>query len=144
MIQPRMYVKVFFHNGTQAEGIVESWSNEESVLVSESGDSHFIIFHTNKDLIGAKIINAGQLEEAVPRTQPPPQKKFEETVEEFQKVYAQPSGDDLRIKNLAQLKSLMNEQEKKIISEKLKEHTISEVRLPQYGLPSFVSVPRLK
>lgn len=138
MIEPGLYVKLIFRNATQAEGIVESWSDDISILVSPDGLSKFVVLHTNEDLLGVKVC----FEE--PETPTQNRRNFEEVVEEFKEVYAQPSADELRIHNLAQLKSLMNEQEKKITTDKLQDHTISEVRLPQYGLPSFISKPRTK
>lgn len=136
MIEPGLYVKLIFRNATQAEGIVESWGDDISILVSADGLSKFVVLHTNEDLLGVKVC----FEE--PETPTQNRRNFEETVEEFKEVYAQPSADELRLHNLAHLKSLMNEQEKKITTDKLQDHAVSEIKQSQYGLPSFI--PRKK
>lgn len=136
MIEVGQYVKIVFRNSTQAEGTVESWSDKESVLVSADQFSKFVIFNTQEDVMAVKICFETPIVEV--------KKKFEETVEEFKRVYAEPSDDEFRNQNLAQLKILMNEQEKKIISEKIKSHTITNSRPTQYGLPSISSIARTK
>lgn len=135
-IEKGLYAVVFFNDLTQIEGIVESWSDKESIIVAKDNQSKFIIFNTERDIKGVKI----RYDMPVPKLE----KKFEETVAQFKEVYQAPSQDELRTKNLAQLKSLMNEQEKKIIAERLKDHTPSNPGLPSYGLPSFISKPITK
>ena len=144
MIEPGLYVKLIFRNGTQAEGIVESWSDDISILVSVDNLSKFVVLHTSEDLLGVKVC----LEE--PEALEEAETSFQETVEHFKEMYDAPSADDSsepdlnRVHNLAQLKMLMNEQEKKIVAGKLKEHTVSEVRSSQYGIPSFIKKPSTK
>lgn len=136
MIEVGQYVKIVFRNSTQAEGTVEFWSDKESILVSTDKLSKFIIFNTQDDVMAVKICYEAPVVEV--------KKRFEETVEEFKRVYAEPSTDELRNHNLAHLKTLMNEQEKKIISDKVKSHTITNSRPTQYGLPSISSIARTK
>lgn len=130
------YIKVVFKNSTQVEGIVESWSDSKAVLISPDGTSKFIIFNISADVLGVKIY----LESPIKKTH----QKFDEVVQQFKSVQSEPSADDMRVHSLAQLKTLMNEQEKKIITEKVREHSISNVRLPQYGLPNISQKPRAK
>ena len=114
------YVKIIFRNGSQAEGYVESWSDKQSILKSVEGESYFLIQKTVEDVMAIKII----LENA-----PVPQNVLEDKLEEYQQeieqVYKQPSSNDLRVKNLAQLKCAMIEQERKITASKLRQHTVS-------------------
>jgi len=113
------YVKIMFRNGTQAEGYVESWSDQQSVLKSSDNSNLFLIQKTVEDVMAIKII----LEKA-PESQIVLEEKLEEYQQEFEQVYEQPSADDLRIKNLAQLKCAMIEQERKITASKLRQHIV--------------------
>lgn len=124
--QKGQYVKVIFRNGAQAEGYVVSWSDQKSVLTSSDGQSFFIIQKTTEDVMAVKII----LEEI--KALPQLEVELDEIEEKFEEVYTQPSDSDLRLKNLAQLKAAMVEQEKKIVAEKLKSHTFSGVRKTNY------------
>lgn len=128
-LEPGQYVRIIFRNSMQMEGVIESWSEEESILVPPEGTDKFIIFHTEQDVLGVKVC------QELPAKKK--HKKFEEIVNQFKEVQETPSADDLRLQNLAQLKILMNEQEKKIISEKVRDHNISNVRQTQYGFPGI-------
>ena len=127
--QVGQYVKIVFRNATQAEGVVESWSDEATILRSPDKKSVFIIQRTAEDVMAVKIIldysGFTSLE-----------KKLEETKEKFQQVYEQPSADDLRIKSMAQLKTAMIEQERKILAERMKEHRATGIKT-NYQHPNF-------
>jgi hypothetical protein len=127
--QVGQYVKIVFRNATQAEGVVESWSDEATILRSPDKKSIFIIQRTAEDVMAVKIIldytGFTSLE-----------KKIEETKEKFQQVYEQPSADDLRIKSMAQLKTAMIEQERKILAERMKEHRPTGIK-NSYQYPDF-------
>lgn len=146
--QKGQYVKVVFKNGTQMEGIVESWSDKKSVLLAEDKQSLMVIMSTAEDVLAFKIIlNYLSLEEA--------KRKLAETQEKFRQILQQPvkpeeietqglTAIQIKGKNLAQLKSLMIEQEKKIIAEKIREHTLQDVRIPRYEQPRFHKMFRTK
>lgn len=127
--QVGQYVKIVFRNATQAEGVVESWSDEATILRSPDNKSVFIIQRTAEDVMAVKIIldysGFTSLEE-----------KLNQTKEKFQQVYEQPSADDLRIKSMAQLKTAMIEQERKILAEKMKEHRPTGLK-SNYRRPDF-------
>lgn len=138
MIEQGAKVKVFFRNSTQAEGIVEEWDNNEAVLISADGFNRFIIFDIKLDVLGVKIYYEEQeQEEQQNQQQVEVEKGMQEVQNQFEEVRNLPSQDDLRLKKLVDLKRLMIDQEKTIVANKLKEHVITEVRLPQYGIPNF-------
>jgi len=125
------HIKCVLRNNLIIDGIVDSWSDDKSVLLSRDGASASVIQHTLQDVVVIKIIfkNLLQTKESL-------EQKFNETL-------SNPS-DDLRLKNLAELKTLMIEQEKKIISEKLKDHQIGNVRKVEYEQPRFFKMPSIK
>ena len=176
-------VHIFFRNGMQAEGIVESWSDGVSVLGTSDPTRKLIINKTSDDIMMIKIVATPMPKEQLPsvpetiRPHPEPlskeaqearkplppemlvgalqdrvhktsgkllsatplklsSKTKEKLEEEFQETYEMPSNDDLRIKRLAQLRIMMADQDRKIIENKLNEHTIvSEGTKVQYGNP---------
>jgi len=134
MIEEGAYVKIVFRNGTQVEGYVEEWEENTTTLISEDQLSRFVVLDIKQDVLGIKICYG----EVTPKQV---QRKFEEVVEEFKAVQESPN-DDLRLETLADLKILMNKQEKKIIMDRVRSHDVSEVRIPQYGIPSFLQVKR--
>lgn len=130
--QKGQQIRCVLRNNLIIDGIVDSWSDGKSVLRSKDGTSISIIQHTAQDIVVVKII----LKEAA-------QIKTE-LEEAFEKIYESPSEDELRLKNLAELKNLMNEQEKKIVAEKLKDHHIDGVRKVTYGQLGLLAQPRIK
>jgi sRNA-binding regulator protein Hfq len=132
--QVGQFVRLFFRNGIQLEGIIEKWSNAESVLKPNNDENRLLIMQTKQDVMICKIIANHVAPEELP-------KKLNELVSQFQEVYEQPSNDDLRTKSLAQLKMAMNKQEKQIIANKLKQHTPSNITRVNYGNPFTKSSP---
>lgn len=130
MIKKNQYVKIFFKNGLQIEGFVEEWTIAQCVLLSTDKQSKFIILDSKNDILGIKF----SVEEKLP-----PEVELPKLQKEFKEVVESPTSD-LRLKSLVELKQLMNEQEKKIISEKVKSHTATGgiSRLNKYELPSFI------
>lgn len=124
------HVKCVLRNNLILEGIVEVWSDEQSSLYSLDRSSISIIQHTSEEVVVVKIIlkSHSQVKNHLE--------------EKFDEVYAQPSDNDLRIKEMAELKILLAEQEKKIISEKIKEHHLGNTKKVTYGQPQFLQKPR--
>jgi hypothetical protein len=136
------HVKCILRNGAIAEGIVQSdWMNSIVQLLSLDGESVIIIPHPNEDIMLIKIVldkpKSEVIKEKIIKKQ-----THSDLEKELQKVYEQPSGDDLRTKKMAELKVLMAEQEKKIIADKLKDHRIGDTRKVEYGQPEFYKKPR--
>lgn len=115
--QKGQYVKIYFRNETQLEGIIESWSNSQAILITEESGSACIIMNVLEDVMLVKIMQPKEEESLVEQEQ-----YFNELEEEFEEVKEMPSEDDLRLKKLSELKDLMNKQERKIIYEKLVDH----------------------
>jgi len=110
MIEKNQFVKVFFKNSICADGFVEHWTNQNAVLISMDGKSRFIIQNVSEDVIAVKIF--------LDIIKPKPKQHVEkqpETINQDDKYF--------KIKSLIELRKLQLEQEKKIISEKLKEHS---------------------
>jgi hypothetical protein len=124
------HVKCLMRNNLVLEGIVDVWSDDQSILRSLDSTSVSIIQHSAQDIVVIKII----LKEPV-------QIKKELEVK-FEDEFNKPSDDNLRVKNMVELKTMLNEQEKKIVAEKLKNHHIGEVKKISYGQPGFFSKPR--
>jgi sRNA-binding regulator protein Hfq len=119
------HIKVIFKNGAQVEGIVSSWSSTQVVLKSEDGSSILMIMNISEDALAIKIVLDNKK----------PEQQMQVLQEQFQEAYEQPSNNDLRLMNLAKLKSAMIEQEKKIVAEKMREHMPSHVQRAEYGNP---------
>jgi hypothetical protein len=119
------HIHILFKNGTNINGIVELWSDKESHLKSISGNNDIIIFNTIENVMMVILNKEKQAEEK------------KELSKKFEATYNAPSDDDLRNKNLADLKNLLNQQEKEIIIEKLSSHHITDVAGVKYGVPGF-------
>lgn len=124
------YVQVIFRNETQLRGTIETWSDIKSVLILDD-DNSCLIMNTAQDVMIVKILPK-------PKTQENLQQEMTQINTQFEQVKAEPSANDLRLKKLADLKKMMIEQEKRIVAEKVKSHTITESFRPQYNYPSFM------
>src|ERR1035437_5331232 len=122
-------VKCLLTNNSVAEGIVEEWLPNLVKLQALDGKSILIIHHPDRDIVLTKII----LEEAPEIHKEKPTEIVPDLERQFIEEYNKPSEDDLRVQNLAKLKMLLIKQDKEIISKKLKDHNIEEVRTVQYG-----------
>jgi hypothetical protein len=131
-MMPRIgqHVKCVLRTGAIAEGIVNEWGNSVE-LKSLDGESILILPHANDDIMLIKIILKKDIIKEIP--------KLNNLEEEMVDAYNQPSND-LRIKKIAELKILMAEQEKKIIADKLKSHSIDSIKKVEYGTPKFFKV----
>lgn len=121
------YVKIIFRNSTHVEGFVDEWSDTKVILKSEDGGSYLIIMNLTADALAIKV-NTGSA--------PAPFVPKEDLEKQFQEIYEQPSANnDLRIQSLAKLRAALNEQDKKIIAEKLVKHVPSQQQNPgvKYG-----------
>lgn len=124
--QKGQYVRCILRNNMIIEGNVESWSSGKSTLRSSDGNSISTIQHTSQDVVAFKIIL---------KTPIRVKKDLEEKFEQTQQL---PSNDEFRLKNMAELKILMTEEEKKAISEQIKDHHINNNRKVIYEQPGFL------
>ena len=111
-------VKCFLQSSIILEGIVEEWSDEQVILKS-IGEKNLIIIHRpNVDIMVTTVLLVpSEPVKELPEIKKQILNKLKETLES--------SEDDVKDKNLKQLRKLVIEQEKKIISDKQKEHTSS-------------------
>jgi len=130
--QKGQHIKCIMRNNLIIDGIVESWSGAQSVLRSIDNTGFSIIQHTDQDIVAIKII----IKDSV--------KIKNELEEKFEEVHQLPSSNELRIKNMAELKTMMAEQEKQIISEKIKNHHIKDIKRVIYEQPRFFQKSRTK
>lgn len=121
------HIKIILKNNIIVEGIVEFWADKDCLLKSLDDDSIFLIPNPNSDIIMVKMFNKSKKPIQIET------EKKSELEKKFEETYEKPSDDDLRLKNLAELKSELIEQEKKIIANKLKNHHIGEIKKVQYG-----------
>ena len=121
-IEKDTYLKLLFKNGVWVEGVVVSWSDEESLLRTPDG-SEVIIISPKENLMLIKKI----------------QKRNPKSIkDQFDKLVDSPSDDINRVTKIADLKVMLNQAEKEIILEKSRSHTVSsDVRNVEYGNPGF-------
>lgn len=134
-------VKIHFKSGLQLTGKVEKWAESEAILISSDGECRIIIPHPSDDIVAILILpdraNIKQKIVAKEEEKVILEKKLEETLKE-------PSGDNLRVKKLAELRILLAEQDKKIITDKLKDHHLPAPKEASYGYPRFYKKPSTK
>lgn len=135
MIEKGSHVRVYLKNSVQAEGFVESWSDDKLILTSENNLNKFIIFNIKENLVAVKLslVEAGLEKYDIQSAPVNPdylQKEFEETV-------AAPIEQSIKNKSLARLRIMMAEHDKKEAAENLKNHVVT-TRQSQYGYPSFI------
>jgi hypothetical protein len=131
-IQPGQHVKCFFKAGTVVEGIVKSWSKDESELLSLNDNNLMVILHTYEDLMLVKVVLEEPPQEIVaedPSINPrkTPQEWLDAQPKEWIKeklaeVLTGSDDPDLDKMNMTQLRQLVHEQEKEMIAQKKKEH----------------------
>lgn len=148
------HVKCILRNGAVAEGIVVEWLASEVQLRSLDAESILIITHPAEDIILIKIITGMPkidlplVDEVTDTTDVVTSQIFytakDELEQRFQEASKLPSDDPERIKTLAKLRIMMAEQDKKILSEKVRNHYPSETRKIKYGYPGFIKKPSPK
>lgn len=128
-------VKCLLRNNTLAEGIVKIWDNNLVQLLSFDEQSLLIIHHPQDDIILTKIIlcydPSPHKDKVVPINN--------ELEQQFEKAYEEPSNKPFRLQKLTELRALLAEQDKNIIANKLKVHSISDVRKVKYEYPGIFS-----
>jgi hypothetical protein len=145
------HVKCILRTGAMAEGIVEEWFNNVVQLRSLDGESILIIPHPNEDIMLIKIIAK------MPKIDLPLINEVTDTTDvetsegvrvveheisvlerKFQEAKNLSTADPNKAKTLADLRIMMAEQEKKIISHKVRNHYPSETKKVQYGYPELL------
>lgn len=147
---PNQLVKVMFRNGASVEGIVDIW-DEDYVLRSIDGKSVLLIQDPVQDIMAVKIIledasitNETNIEthgnvakvKNTSQLRDNRQQQLKEISKRLQDD-AVPTSMELRAKKLAELRLAAIAEEKRMVAEKLSNHTIGEVKPVIYGLPTI-------
>lgn len=146
MFKSGAHVKLLLIGGGYVEGIVEEWGTTVK-LKSIAEESILIIHHPERDIVVTKffdqknedIVEANvndDVEEEIIQAKP-----IYVLEKEFEETYDLPSDDDLRIKKLSELRIELNNQERKMIADKLKDQKIEKVKKVEYDYPGFFKKP---
>jgi hypothetical protein len=128
-LEKEQRVKLLFKNGLSIEGFIDSWVEGNYILRSLDGESLLIIQSPDEDIMAVKVMLHMQ-----PAIKENPEKTASQPEEP-------PSEQELRIRKLAELRLEAAAEERRIISSKLKDHHIGDVRKVGYGLPGFLKKP---
>jgi len=134
------YIKLFLRNGTHVEGYVEQWSDRQAILRSDDGLSYLVVQNVTEDVMLIKIFNEPEsvIDPEYKAPKEPPFYPRRDMTEEFERVRREPAIDEhLKAKTLLELRKLQIEQDRKIISERLKDHTPTQIKVTNYELPRF-------
>jgi sRNA-binding regulator protein Hfq len=131
------HVKCFFRNGTLIEGIVEEWSNTGVSLCSISDQSLILILHPMEDLMMIKIL--ADKSESLQSTEEPDQAPSLQDQIRTQLQNITPTEDpDLQKLSIAELKRLADQQDKQMITNKIRQHFPAGSQKPNYTTQSTV------
>lgn len=139
------HVKLLLESGVLLEGIVVRWHKDQVELLSLDDSITLIVTHPDEDIRVIKIIHQELKKEPYVEICESQQKleiKQSKLDQRFEKVKNQPS-DDLRLKTIAELKHELIKQDKKIIAEKLKDHSLGEVKQVKYCLPNLQKIKNI-
>ena len=136
------HVKCVMKNSFVIEGIVQDWSEKEVVLKSLDEKNLMIIHHPNDDIVMTKImLDVPQTQEELsPKNEvveEKPLSKLQEEIKSSLNDVLSEDNEDLKVKNLSNLRQLVIHQEKKIIESRKKEHfgTAGNAKMTQYSSP---------
>lgn len=126
------YVKIIMKNLIQIEGVVKSWSDKKSVLLTNDGDA-VIIMNTVDDVSVVKITNDNHnVEDKI---------NYKNQIDmQFEKVASNPARPEDQILKIQKLSDLRIEQaklDKEIIVSKFKTHELTSrkpVKYDQLGI----------
>jgi len=149
MIESGKHVKIILRNGAMAEGIVEEWYASEVKLKSLDGESILIITHPAEDIMLIKVFleKDPELEEPEePEDDGPSEEEANAFASQFEEAADKTDPfDPERNMSLAQLRIEKMKAERRIIAEKLKNHSPSTgPGKVQYGYPGLGKKPRTK
>ncbi len=137
-IEKGQHVKYFLRNGMVLEGIVEEDTAAQVVLQALDGQSIMILHHPAEDIMMTKVVLTEQSPE-IPEEQPQaePTEMQEQIKGKLQEVHQMPEDPELQKKTIAELRQLVMEQERQIITQKRREHfgTAGNGKLTQYSSP---------
>lgn len=116
------HVKCFMRSTMVLEGVVEDWTDAQVVLKSIDGQSIMIVHRPVEDIMLTKIVVTEPQEILEEKSQENLPEEKQEIREKLQEVMA-PTGDtEVDKMNLDQLRRLVSEQEKQMITHKKRMH----------------------
>ena len=119
--EPGQHVKCFMRSTMVLEGIVQEWADTQIVLKSIDDESILIVHHPADDIILTKVILqvSQEIVEEVPTPEPT---EMQQQIKEKLDEVLSGEDSDLEKMNLQQLRKLVHQQDKAIITQKRKEH----------------------
>ncbi len=127
MIKKGDYIKCYLVSSALVEGNVEEYNDNLIKLSSKEDNSFILIFNPKRDIVFVKVCA--------------PKVTYDNLSEQFQEeLKVVPKNEqELDSKNmkLAQLKIMLNKKEKEILANKLKEHTVGQIKEVKYEQPRF-------
>lgn len=149
-LEQGQHVKCFMRSTMVLEGLIEEWEEAQVVLKSLDGKSLMILHSPATDIIMTKIVLEEPAEE-IPQQETPqelldaqPQDWIKEKLAE---VLSPTDDQDLDKQNIGQLRKMVHEQEKAMITQKKKEHfgtPSAPKRSVPYSSPWGQPAPRKK
>ncbi len=124
------HVKCVLTNSSVVEGTVTEFCDDYLKLKSLDDNDLFIINNPRQNIVVTKISLNKEVKSKLIHDKKELEKRFQE-------IHNKPSDDKLRNTNLAKLKMMLIEQERKIVSEAVKNHNIGEVKQTKYVSPDF-------
>jgi len=137
--QPNQSIQVRFNNGVFFDAIVESWSDQKSVLRLPDTDEIVIIQKTLQDVLLVKIIAQNTSEKQSTSSNKSIPENPQEIYNEFEQRREQSKTPD-NLKRMAELKDEMNRLEREEIAKKIKAQEIAERREIKYGIPRTIKI----
>jgi hypothetical protein len=124
IIQKGQHVKCFMRSTMVLEGIVEEWADVEVVLKSLDGKSIMIVHRPVDGIALTKIVlEEPEILEEDAKKIPKEWSEIKHEMKSKLDQVMQPTGEpDIDRLNLEQLRTLVQEQDRKIIAQKKKEH----------------------
>lgn len=126
------FIQVRFNNGVFFDAVVESWSDEKSVLILSDTNDKVVIQKTLQDVLLVKIL----AHKNVPEVK---QQHKTEIDEEFEELFELPKTDDT-LSRMAELKDELNKMEREEVFNKTASHKASGVREVTYGIPRNIQI----
>lgn len=130
-------IQVRLTNGAFFDGVVESWSDQKSVLILPDTNDTIIIQKTLQDVMLIKIFNEQTTKKYHAEVESNQQIPKEYLSERFQELKEQPKNKD-SISEMAKLKDRLNVLEREEISSKFKSHELDSNRNINYGFPGHI------
>jgi hypothetical protein len=134
-LEKGQYVECLLKNGWIVAGIVEELSSSGLELIRSDKQGITIIMRPDEEISVIKIFYLQPSDE--PKQEAKVPSKYKPIVEAMKSYdpYEMPHEDPSKIKTLVDLRKEMLKQEKEEIANKLKSHTVGEVKEVKYGYP---------